>query len=145
MTLWRWLGIDFILRVHDKQLAAHGGLEGLRDRAGLESALARPRNLVAYGSPDTADLAAAYAFGIAQCHAFIDGNKRTAWVAARVFLEDNEQRLQFDPVEAVRVMEAVAAGTLPEPELARWFRLRIVEGSYAEVEVTGEGWLVSEP
>jgi death-on-curing protein len=124
MTAWRWIGAELAYAIHDRQIAEHGGLDGLRDPDAVESALGRPRKLAAYGSPDAADLAAAYAFGIARNHGFLDGNKRTAWVIARVFLLDHGQRLRFEPAEAVRVMESVAAGTLREGELAAWFRER---------------------
>lgn len=92
----------------------------------MESVLARPRNLVAYGDPDAAALAAAYAFGLARNHGFADGNKRIAWVVARLFLADNGYRLQFDKVDAVRTVEALAAGRLDEDPLAEWFRARLV-------------------
>jgi len=111
-----------VYAIHDRQLAEHGGLDGLRDRSAIESALARPRNLAAYGDPDAAALAAAYAYGLLRDHGFADGNKRTAWVIARLFLADNGYLLRFAPVEAVRTVEAVAAGTLGEDELAEWFR-----------------------
>jgi death on curing protein len=126
---WRWLGAELVYAIHDRQLAEHGGGDGLRDQNALESALARPQNLAAYEDPDAARLAAAYAFAIARNHGFVDGNKRTAWVAARVFLADNGYRLVFDAVDAVKTMEAVAAGTLSESDLAEWFRIRIVEKS----------------
>jgi len=125
MKAWRWIDLDVVLAVHDRQLAEHGGLDGLRDRGALESALTRPHNLVVYGKPDAADLAASYACGIVRNHAFLDGNKRTAWVAARLFLMDNGFRLQFDPLEAVQRMEALAAGTLEESEFAAWLRDRL--------------------
>lgn len=102
MTDWRWISESLIFAVHDRQMAEHGGSDGIRDRGAVESALAGPRNLVSYGLPDTFDLAAAYAFGLARNHGFVDGSKRTAWVAARVFLADNGFRLRFDKVEAVR-------------------------------------------
>jgi death-on-curing protein len=91
----------------------------------IESALARPRNQQAYGNPEAADLAAAYAFGLARNHGFSDGNKRTAWVVARLFLADNGVRLRFAPADAVRTIERLAAGALTEAELAAWFRERI--------------------
>jgi death on curing protein len=122
---WRWVREDVVYAIHDQQLAEHGGPVGVRDPGALESALAQPRNLIAYGHPDAATLAAAYAFGIVRNHPFVDGNKRTAWVVARVFLAINGHQLDFDPHEAVRTMEALAAGTLSEPELAAWFPLRI--------------------
>jgi death on curing protein len=126
---WRWLSADLVYAIHDRQLAEHGGRDGLRDQNAVESALARPQNLAAYEGPDAASLAAAYAFAIARNHGFVDGNKRTAWVAARVFLADNGCRLVFDAIDAVKIMEAVAAGKLSESELAEWLRQRIVENS----------------
>lgn len=125
MKRWRWVRSDVVYAVHDVQLAEHGGLPGLRDEGMLESALARPRNQAAYGKPDAAALAAAYAYGLVRNHPFADGNKRTGWVAARVFLADNGFRLQFDPAEAVRTVEALAAGKMSETELGAWFRERI--------------------
>lgn len=123
---WRWIGPGVVLAIHDRQLAEHGGADGIRDRGAIESALARPVNLKSYGEPDAADLAAAYACGLARSHGFVDGNKRTAWVTARLFLADNGRRLRFDPVEAVRVMEGVASGRIDDETLAAWFRDRIV-------------------
>ena len=122
MTGWRWLGASLVHAIHDRQLAEHGGLAGVRDLGAIESALARPQNLVAYGAPDAADLSAAYAYGLARNHGFADGNKRTAWIVARVFLADNSHRLRFDPADAVRTVERLAAGTLPEEALAAWLR-----------------------
>ena len=116
---------DVAFAIHDHQLAEHGGPEGVRDAGVLESALARPRNLAAYERPDAVALAAAYAFGLARNHPFADGNKRTAWVVARVFLAINGRRLEFDPPDAVRTIEALAAGTLSESNLATWFRQRV--------------------
>ena len=126
MTAWRWVVADVAYAVHDRQLAEHGGLDGVRDRGAIESALARPQNLAAYGDPDAAAVAAAYAYGLLQNHGFADGNKRTAWVIARLFLADNGYLLRFDPFEALRTVEAVAAGRLGEDQLAQWFRQRIV-------------------
>ncbi len=126
MNTWRWLSIDVIYAIHDRQLAEHGGQQGLRDAGAIASALARPQNKAVYGQPDIADCAAAYAYGLAKNHGFIDGNKRTAWVAARLFLADNSHALRFDAVEAVRIMEAVAVGTCSEQQLAEWFRQCIV-------------------
>lgn len=128
MSRWSWISNDLAYAIHESQLARHGGLDGLRDKNAVESALARPLQLALDGNPepDAADLAAAYAFGLARNHGFSDGNKRTAWVIARVFLADNEVQLQFSPIDAIRAMEAVAAGTLEEKQLAVWFRQRIV-------------------
>mgnify|MGYP001171833130 CR=1 FL=1 len=128
MKNWRWVEPAVIYAVHDRQLSEHGGSEGIRNADGIESALARPRNLAAYGTPDASDLAAAYAFGLAKNHGFMDGNKRTAWIAARLFLADNGYRLRFKPVDAIQLMEGVAGGVIAEDELARWFRDRLVEG-----------------
>ena len=111
--------------VHDRQLAEHGGLDGVRDLGAVESALARPRNASAYGDDDIAALAASYAYGFARNHGFNDGNKRTAWILARVFLLDNGYRLRFEPMEAIATMESLAAGTLDEPSLAAWIRERL--------------------
>jgi len=122
---WRRVGADVIYAIHDRQLAEHGGLDGVRDKNAVESALARPQNLAAYENPDAASLDAAYAFGLARNHGFLDGNKRTAWVTARLFLADNGWRLAFDPADAVRTMETVAAGAMTEIELAEWFRIRL--------------------
>jgi len=125
MADWRWIRSDVVYAIHDRQIAEHGGLDGIRDQGMIESALARPINLLAYGQPDAADLAAAYAYGLARNHGFTDGNKRIAWTTARLFLVDNGFRLQLDKSDAVRTMEAVAAGTLAESDLATWFRQRL--------------------
>jgi death-on-curing protein len=114
-----------LLAVHDRQLAEHGGLDGVRDENAIASAPTRPQNLAAHAKPDAAALAAAYASGIARNHGFVDGNKRTAWVVARVFLADNGYRLRFEALDAIRTVEALAAGTVEEAELAEWFRSRL--------------------
>ncbi len=126
MTAWRWVSAQVVQAIHDRQLAEHGGLDGVRDDGAVLSALAGPENLFAYGSVDAADLAAAYAYGLARNHGFSDGNKRTAWVVARLFLADNGYRSRFDPADAVRIIEAVASGTVPEAVLAAWFRERLI-------------------
>ncbi len=128
MTTWRWVRADLVYAVHEIQLARHGGLDGVRDQNAVESALARPEQLHAYGNPppDAAQLAAAYAYGLARNHGFIDGNKRTAWVVARVFLADNGVRLQFSEIDAIRTMENVASSALDAQQLATWFRQRMV-------------------
>ena len=122
---WRWVGVSVVLAIHDRQLAEHGGEDGIRDLGMVESALARPLNLASYEDPDAAALAAAYAWGLARNHGFIDGNKRTAWVAARLFLADNGRNFEFEPLEAVRIMEGVAAGRIDEAALAGCFRSRL--------------------
>lgn len=125
MKRWRWIRTDVLHAIHDRQIAEHGGLSGVLDVGRVEAALAHPRNLAAYESPDAAALAAAYAHRLARSHGFADGNKRTGWVAARLFLADNRFGLRFDPADAVRTMESVAAGALSEQELAAWFRQRM--------------------
>lgn len=124
-TDWRWVGFEVIQAIHERQIDEHGGADGIRDLGVIESALARPINLASYAVPDAADLAAAYAFGIAKNHGFVDGNKRTGWVAARLFLADNGFGIEFEPGDAVRTMEAVAAGSMSEADLAGWFRTRL--------------------
>jgi len=125
MTGWRWVAPRVVFAIHDRQLAEHGGLEGVRDAGLIAEALSRPAHLAAYGAPDAADLAAAYGFGLIRNHGFLDGNKRIAWTVARLFLADNGYRLAFDKLEAVRMVEALAAGKLGEAELAGWFRQRL--------------------
>jgi death-on-curing protein len=107
-------------------LAEHGGGEGVRDVRLLESAIARPRNLAAYGEADAAALAAAYAFGIARNHPFVDGNKRTAAVVSETFLALNGYRLTATDAELVVAFLALAAGEFREAALADWFRERVV-------------------
>ena len=128
MTRWRWVRRDLVYAVHDVQLARYGGLAGLRDQNSVESALSRPEQLHTYGQPppDAAQLAAAYAYGLARNHGFSDGNKRTAWVVARVFLADNDIQLAFSEIDAIHTMQAVASGALDEQQLAAWFRQRMV-------------------
>ena len=122
-SAWCWVAENAIYAIHDEQIAEHGGLAGVRDKALLLSALARPQNLLAYGTPDIADLAAAYAVGIARNHPFLDGNKRTAIVVAGgVFLPLNGYELVADNREIVRVMLPVAEGLMADAELAAWFR-----------------------
>ena len=117
-----WLDANVALAIHERQLAEHGGGIGVRDEGLLESALGRPVNRWAYGEDDLCALAAAYAFGVARNHPFIDGNKRTAWVLARLFLRLNGAVLIFAPEDAIRTVLALAAGELSEAELADWFR-----------------------
>ncbi|MBK8631631.1 MAG: type II toxin-antitoxin system death-on-curing family toxin [Sphingomonadales bacterium] len=117
-----WLDADVALAIHDRQLAEHGGGAGVRATDLLESALARPVNKWAYGEDDLCELAASYAFGVARNHPFVDGNKRTAWVLARLFLMLNTVTLRFAPEEAIAMVLALAAGDLSEDETADWFR-----------------------
>lgn len=122
---WRWVAVEVVAAAHDEQLFEHGGGEGVRDERLLESALARPQNLAAYGQPDAAALAAAYAYGIARNHPFVDGNKRTAAVASETFLLLNGYQLDASDAEIVVAFVALAAGELGEDELAAWFRERL--------------------
>lgn len=119
---WRWVERRALELLHDESIAEHGGAPGLRDEGLLESALARPLNLVAYGEPDVLDLAAAYGVGLAKNHAFVDGNKRVAFLAVGLFLALNGQRLVASQAEATLTMLAVAAGTLDEAACAAWLR-----------------------
>lgn len=125
---WRWVRLDVAQAVHLEQLAEHGGGQGTRDAALLESALARPRQIAAYGDPDAAALAAAYAFGVARNHPFTDGNKRTALAVAETFLMLNGRRLTATDAQAVVAFMALAAGELNEEELADWFRQYLAQG-----------------
>jgi death-on-curing protein len=120
-----WLDAAIALAIHDRQLAEHGGGTGVRDHGALDSALARPLNRWHYGEDDLAALAAAYAYGVARNHLFVDGKKRTAWVLARLFLALNQAALSFAAEDAIRAMLALAAGELEEEALAAWFRERI--------------------
>jgi len=119
---WRWLPPDVLMAVHEEQLAEHGGAVGLRDEGLFESAIARPRQLASYGNPDVADLAAAYAFGLIRNHPFIDGNKRTGYVAAELFLMLNGWALTASDESAVLTTLSLAAGQLDEPTFAAWLR-----------------------
>lgn len=121
-----WLDSRIAYAVHDRQLAEHGGGVSLRDAGALESALARPINRWSYGEDELVQLVAAYAFGIARNHPFVDGNKRTAWIMARLFLLANGVEIAFDKVVATNTVIALAAGELSEDEIADWFRQRMV-------------------
>jgi death-on-curing protein len=118
---WVWIDPAVILAVHEEQIAEHGGSAGMRDRALLESALARPANLAAHGKPD-ADLAACYGAAIAKNHPFVDGNKRTAFVAVELFLVLNGRELTASDADAVLAMLAVADGSMREAAFADWIR-----------------------
>ncbi len=115
-----WLDIDIVLDFHAEQLALFGGADGIRDIGLLESALARPINKFAYGESDLAVLAAAYGFGIARNHAFVDGNKRTALASMIVFLGLNRIDLDAPPEQATAIILGLAAGEISEEALAHW-------------------------
>jgi death-on-curing protein len=116
----RWLDLRDVLAIQERQIARYGGLHGIRDHGLLESALARPQNLLAYGSPTLVEMAAAYAAGISRNHAFIDGNKRAGFVAAVVFLEYNGYAFTASEAEATQTVLSLAAGELTEQQFAQW-------------------------
>ncbi len=122
---FEWIEEAVVRAIHEEQLAEHGGLTGVRDAGLLDSALARPRNLAGYEKPDAVACAAAYGFGIARNHPFIDGNKRTAFVCTELFLELNGLELTADDLSCVTTMLAVAKGALDEHAFAAWLRARI--------------------
>jgi death-on-curing protein len=118
-----WLSKALVLAIHDEQLAEHGGGTGVRDGGLLESAPARPQNRLAYDAKaDLATLAAAYAFGLARNHPFVDGNKRTAFVAAELFLDLNGMTLAASDQDCVLTMFRLAAGEIEESAYAEWLR-----------------------
>lgn len=123
---WVWIDAEVARSIHAEQIAEHGGPPGVRDDAGLEGAMARARNLASYGNPDAADLAAAYAYGIARDHPFVDGNKRTAAVVSETFLMLNGFVLDVSDAELVVAFQELAAGELTEAELADWFRQHVM-------------------
>jgi len=125
MTDIIWIADPVILAIHDEQLAEHGGLSGTRDQGLLESALARPKNMYAYGEEDVAVLAAAYCYGIARNHPFLDGNKRTAFVAAELFLMLNGYMLMADDADCILTMLKVADGSLAEADFITWINQNI--------------------
>ena len=123
--VWVWIDPAVVLAVHEEQLAEHGGAAGVRDAGLLESALARPRNLAHYGEPDLCELAAAYAFGLARNHPFIDGNKRSAFVATELFLVINGWQLVASDADCVLIMLSLASGEIDEPTFPAWLRGRV--------------------
>ncbi len=125
MTEPNWIRIEAVLAAHAKQLARHGGIEGVRDRGLLESALSRPRNLFAYGSPDLASLAGAYAFGIVRNHPFLDGNKRTALATCRAFLLINRHAIEATQDEKAEAILKLAGSEITEEQFASWLLDRL--------------------
>jgi death-on-curing protein len=124
---WVWLDIKVLRLVHDEQLAEHGGPAGVRDEGMLASAMSRPQNRSNYESPDAADLAASYAFGIARNHPFVDGNKRTAFVAMELFLDLNGLALHATDEDCVLKTLQLASGEIDEPAFAQWIREHFVQ------------------
>ena len=120
---WVWLSAAVLRAVHEEQLAAHGGLSGVRDEGMFLSAINRAENMAQYGTPDYAELAAAYGVGLAKNHPFLDGNKRTAFVAVDLFLRLNGYLLMADDAACILTMLAVASGDIAEVEFAAWLRL----------------------
>ncbi|MGH7787090.1 MAG: type II toxin-antitoxin system death-on-curing family toxin [Candidatus Binatia bacterium] len=120
-----WLAKRAVMAVHQMLLAEFGGSPGIRDEGLLDSALARPRNLRAYEAPDLVALAAAYAAGIVGNHPFIDGNKRTGFMAAYIFLDRNGQDLVASEADATMLTRSLAAGESSEPDVAAWLRQNV--------------------
>jgi death-on-curing protein len=127
MSRWTWINREVIVAIHEVQLAEHGGGTGICDHGLLDSALSRPENLAAYDNPDLSDLAAAYGFGISRNHAFIEGNKRTGFVATELFLHLNGYQLTANDASSVLTMLAVAAGDMTELEFADWIRAHVIK------------------
>jgi death-on-curing protein len=117
-----WVGRNVVIAFHERLIAEHGGAGGIRDEGMLESALARPRNFVAYGSPSLSDLAAAYAFGLVKNHPFFDGNKRIGFAVAVLFLELNGLHFTASEVDVVLRTLALAAGEMSEGSYAEWMK-----------------------
>jgi death-on-curing protein len=120
--VFAWINRQALLLLHGESLVLHGGASGIRDAGLLDSALMRPQNLAAYDKPDVFDCAAAYAFGLAKNHPFIDGNKRAAFLACGLFLHLNGRRLTATQADATLTMLALAAGDLDEAAFAGWLR-----------------------
>jgi death-on-curing protein len=124
-----WIDKRALLLLHEESLAMFGGARGMRDEGLLDSALARPQNQFLYEkTSDLADLAAAYGYGIAKNHAFVDGNKRAAFMALGLFLAINGKRLRVDPVDAIQTILGLAAGKVEEGELDSWIRASVTKG-----------------
>lgn len=130
-----WLEKELVLAIHDRQLAEHGGSSGVRDMTLLESALARPQQAYACGDPlpDIAELAASLAFGLARNHPFVDGNKRTAYVAYRTFIAINGAEFIATDEDKFVTILALAEGKLEEKDFAAWLRARVTPHSQNEV------------
>ena len=121
---WTWVDPAVVLAIHDQQLAEHGGMSGIRDMGLLQSALARPMQFDAYGDPDVFDLAAAYAYGIARDHPFVDGNKRTGYVVCMLFLRLHGFHINAPASVRVILFERLGKGEIQQEELAGWLRNR---------------------
>jgi death on curing protein len=122
---FEWIEMETVLAVHDMQIAEHGGASGIRDIGLIESALARPANMVNYGDPDIVELAASYAFGLAMNHGFIDGNKRTAYVVTRLFLRLHGMDFTATPVERVLAFEQLGKGAFSAASFTLWLKKNV--------------------
>lgn len=118
----QWIDLSVVLAIHEQQIAEHGGSLGIRDLGMIESALGPPQNLLVYNDPDIFDQAAAYGYGLAQNHGFIDGNKRTAYVVTRLFLILNGYDISASAIEKVVTFEKVGKGEIDQAALASWLR-----------------------
>jgi death on curing protein len=119
---WRWINRSALMRLHDMGIAQFGGATGLRDEGMLDSALNRPEQLAHYGAPDVADLAAAYGYGLVKNHAFVDGNKRVAFLSVGLFLRLNGYALTASQVDATTTVLKLAASEMTEADFAIWIR-----------------------
>lgn len=125
MSEWSWVELATVLAIHEELLQQHGGLGGVRERGALESALQRPANLVHDEEvDDPCELAAAYLVAVAKAHAFADGNKRSAWTTAALFLELNTHDIEFDAADALAMVVGAADSSVTQEQVAAWFRLR---------------------
>ncbi|MDJ0534467.1 MAG: type II toxin-antitoxin system death-on-curing family toxin [Xenococcaceae cyanobacterium MO_207.B15] len=122
-----WIKEAVVIAIHRRQLAEHGGSDGIRDKGLLKSALSRPKNQLAYGNPTIFDLAAAYGYGIANNHPFIDGNKRTSYVVMRTFLKLNGYDIQASAIEKYQIWMSLANNQINEAELANWIEEKSVK------------------
>lgn len=127
MRGWNWVDKQLLVTLHDESLAMHGGASGIRDEGLLDSALNRAPNLALYGKPNIAELAAAYGFGLAKNHAFVDGNKRVAFLSVGLFLGLNGYRLKATQVEATLTILALASGDMNEADFANWIQKNAVK------------------
>ena len=122
MSAWVWVPLEVVYVVHDRQISRHGGAPGVRDPGLVETACARPLNKAQYENVDVFDLSAAYTFGLAKAHAFVDGNKLTAFVVGVTFLRLNGHVFRPDPEKGLSMMERLATDVVPEPSYADWLR-----------------------
>ena len=120
MSTFKWVPIEVILAIHDRQISRHGGASGLRDLGLLESGAGRAQNRASYDNGSVFEIAAAYAYGLAKAHGFVDGNKRTAFVVALTFLRLNGFHMRPDPLEGVRMMEGLASDAVSEVAFTDW-------------------------